>query len=103
MDHGPQRDPDHAVDDRDQQEQSRPVVRRPQPAQPEDDATLVLGQDTDRAHHDDEHDEHGDENPYDRRRQHGPSLRDDLGRVTPSTSPSRSRTLRSCALRWYVE
>ena len=46
--HRPQVDADHLVDDRDQQEEARALRRRLQPAEPEDDAPLVLARHADR-------------------------------------------------------
>jgi len=41
-------DPDHPIDDRDQDEETRPLRLRQQPAEPEDDAPLVLPRHLDR-------------------------------------------------------
>ena len=58
---GPQIDLDHAVDDRDQQEDSRALRVRQEPAQAEDHATLVLARDLDRREEDQQDDDEYDD------------------------------------------
>ncbi len=76
-------DLDHPVDDRDQQEEPRPLRRRQQAAEPEDDAALVLARDLDRAQRED-HDEEDDDREDDCRGGHDSILC--TSRVRPSSA-----------------
>ena len=67
--HRPQVDPDHPVDDRDQQDQAGPLLGD-QAAEPEDHAALVLAQDPDRGAEEDQQEE-GDDNDDADRYRHG--------------------------------
>ena len=60
--HRAQVDPHHLVDDRDEQEEARALRRRVQPAEPEDDAPLVLPRD---AHREREQEDEDDDNGCD--------------------------------------
>ena len=55
----PEVDPDHPVDHRDQQDQARPLLGD-QPPEPEDHASLVLAQDSNRGAEEDQQEERDD-------------------------------------------
>src|SRR5262245_20332302 len=63
VDDGPEGHPHHPVDDRDQEEEPRPVVLGPEAPQPEHDATLVLRQDLDRVDEQEQEDQEGNQEP----------------------------------------
>ena len=70
VNHRPQGDPHHSVDDGNQQEKPRTVVDRPQPPQTEDHPALVLGQDSNGADQNEQNERYGHDDA-DERRCHG--------------------------------
>ena len=102
MNDRPERDPDHAVHDRDQEEQTRAVVHRPEPPQPEHDAALVLGQDLDGVGDQQDHEEQREQGTDHGGTEHGYPFSDrgepgDSGSATSTVSIiSSARTTMRC-------
>ncbi len=92
----PQVDLDHPVDDRDQQEETRPLRFGQQAAEPEDDAALVLARDLDRGE-EEEDDDQGDGGDGDQGWVHCGPL--SVGLVDPTTTSPRPSSMDSTRTR----
>ena len=84
-------DPHHPVDDRNQEEEAGPLRLGQQPAEPEDDAPLVLARDLDRRDQEQDEEEE-DDCEDDEAGGHGFRLLHALGHRTVSSSPSTDST-----------
>src|SRR5581483_9451112 len=82
-------DAHHPVDDRDQEDQPRPLRLREQPAEPEDDSALVLAQHLDRRDRV-QHEEEDDDDEDDERCGHGVILC--TSRVKPFRASTETRS-----------